>query len=57
MVYENATAYLTKQASLIVEWTNGTPLSAINIGIQSNADIRIGLGWHVIDAVSGDTII
>jgi Ca2+-binding RTX toxin-like protein len=56
-IFLNEAARQAGEASLVVEWNNGTPLAAINIGIQSNADIRIGLGWKVYDAVSGDTII
>ena len=42
-------------ADLLSKWDNGTPVELINVGIQSGADIRIGLGWKVFDAVTGDS--
>jgi len=54
-IYTDMDARAVGNASLVIEWDNGTPVELINVGIQSGADIRIGLGWKVFDAVTGDS--
>lgn len=55
-VFASEAARDVGDASLVVEWLDGSG-GPVNIGIASSSDIRIGLGWKVYDAVSGDTII
>ena len=55
VIYRDMAARDEGAASLVIEWDNGTPIEQINVGIQSGADIRIGFGWQVYDAISGDT--
>jgi Ca2+-binding RTX toxin-like protein len=57
VIYHNAVDALLGRALLTVEWDNGTLVEDINIGVQSNADIRIGYGWTVVDAIGNVNIL